>query len=116
MDILINVSGKVYSLPLTGEKVYLDTIGVPIWCVGFLSGSSGISRSTLIDAKYTRILSCVPVAPSFTTVASITAQLPDVSRYTVRRLLLDLRAQGIVTSTRPKKQGRGTESIRWMRI
>lgn len=113
MEIMIDVSGSVYTLPLTGESITTENPKVTIRCVGVPTSHSGISPYQLAEDRRKRILSVVPSSPGFITISEVTEILPDVSRDTVRRALMMFEKEGKVRSVRPKSTARGQSARRY---
>lgn len=116
MDILIEVNGEVYRLPLTGEAIYTAKPYLKIRCAGIPSGNRGLTQDTLLIARAERVLLAVPDPPAYTTVEAITDLVGDLSHDTVQRILWKLHEQRQVTFVRPKEQRRGNVARRWMRV
>lgn len=116
MDILIDVNGTIYSVPLSGETIFASKPTLRIRCAGLLNNAKGLTRRELAQARQDRIYANIPAAPAYATVESITEALPDVSHDLVRKSLLRFQKQGKIISVRPPQIGHGQSARRWMRV
>ena len=125
MYVLIDVSGTVVHVPLTGEHVQGGTttlrfLGiVDSLSVSAHTGSGSVivspDRIRIAEVRKQQVFDLIPVAPAFITIDDLSSQVPGIHTRTIRRYLHQLESQKLIRSVRPASRRRGSNARRWMR-
>lgn len=115
MNVFVEVNGSLVELPADGREVFFRETGLRIRFAGFRELAIDGTRADLLKARAEQIISLVPDAPGYITVADLSKKITGVSEDTVRRVLHAARSAGRVESLRPKSSAPGNVARHWIR-